>query len=186
MLTVFFFFQVASFVYPAIWAFYTVERFEWSPGMIGLSLAVYGLCFGLVQGLLVQPSITRYGHRRTVVIGLGLEAIMLVVVAFVTSGTVLLILIPLSALGAIGLPALQGIMSRRVSDDAQGELQGVLTSVGSLAAILAPLIMTRSFAYFTAPDTPFYAPGAPFLIAAFLMAISVVIFQMRKRTSVAS
>lgn len=186
LLAVFFFFQIANFVYPAVWAFYTVERYEWSPGMIGLSLAVYGLCFGLVQGLLVQPSITRFGHRRTVVIGLGLEAAMLVVVAFVTSGTLLLILIPLSALGAVGLPALQGIMSRRVSDDSQGELQGVLTSVGSLAAILAPLIMTRSFAYFTSPEAPVYAPGAPFLIAAVLMAISVLIFQMRKRSSVTS
>ncbi len=77
-------------------------------------------------------------------------------------------------------------MSRRVSDDAQGELQGVLTSVGSLAAILAPLVMTRSFAYFTSPEAPIYAPGAPFLIAAVLMAISVVIFQMRKRASVTS
>ncbi|MGH1575646.1 TCR/Tet family MFS transporter [Planktotalea sp.] len=186
LLTVFFFFQIANFVYPAVWAYYTVERFEWSPGMIGVSLAVYGLCFGLVQGFLVQPAINRFGHRRTVVIGLGLETVMLVVVAFITSGTLLLLLIPLNALGAIGLPALQGIMSRRVSNDAQGELQGVLTSVGSLSAILAPLIMTRSFAYFTASDTPIYAPGAPFLIAAVLMAISVVIFQMRKRASVAS
>lgn len=186
LLTVFFFFQIANFVYPVVWAYYSVERFEWSPGMIGLSLAIYGLCFGLVQGFLVQPSIRRFGHRGTVVIGLSLEALMLVIVAFVTSGTLLLVLIPFNALGAVGLPALQGLMSRRISNDAQGELQGVLTSVGSLAAILAPLIMTRSFAYFTAPDTPIYAPGAPFLIAAVLMAISVVIFQMRKRTSVMS
>lgn len=186
LMLVYFFFQIANIVYPSIWAFYTVERFEWSPGTIGLSLAIYGLSFGLVQGLLVQPSIRMFGHRRTVVIGLGLEAIMLFVVAFVTSGTLLLFLIPISALGAVGMPALQGIMSRRVANDAQGELQGVLTSVNSLSAIMAPLIMTRSFAYFTADDAPLYAPGAPFVIASVLMMISVVIFQMRRRTSVAS
>ncbi|MEN8934821.1 MAG: MFS transporter, partial [Planktotalea arctica] len=135
--------------------------------------------------LLVQPSIRRFGHRGTVVLGLGLEAVMLFVIAFVTSGTLLLILIPISALGAVGMPALQGIMSRRVADDAQGELQGVLTSVNSLSAIMAPLVMTRSFAYFTATGAPIYAPGAPFLIASVLMVVSVVIFQMRKRASVA-
>ncbi|WP_085307864.1 TCR/Tet family MFS transporter [Planktotalea arctica] len=185
LLVVYFFFQIANVVYPSIWAFYTLERFAWSPGMIGLSLAIYGISFGLVQGLLVQPSIRRFGHRGTVVLGLGLEAVMLFVIAFVTSGTLLLILIPISALGAVGMPALQGIMSRRVADDAQGELQGVLTSVNSLSAIMAPLVMTRSFAYFTAAGAPIYAPGAPFLIASVLMVVSVVIFQMRKRASVA-
>ena len=91
-----------------------------------------------------------------------------------------MLLIPLTALGAVGMPALQGIMSRRVSDDAQGEFQGVLTSVNSLAAIMAPLVMTRSFAYFTAPETPIYLPGAPFIIAGTLMMISVLVFQLRK------
>jgi DHA1 family tetracycline resistance protein-like MFS transporter len=48
------------------------------------------------------------------------------------------------------------------------------------------LVLTRSFAYFTEPDAPIYLPGAPFIIAAVLMLISVVIFQMRKRSSATS
>lgn len=186
LLLVYFFYQIGTVVYPSVWAFYGVERFEWSPSMIGVSLAVFGLCFAFVQGALVQPSIRRFGHRKTVVIGLALEATTLFIVAGITSGNILLLLIPFTALGAVGMPALQGIMSRRVSDDAQGEFQGVLTSVNSLAAILAPLVMTRSFAYFTAPEAPVYLPGAPFIIAGTLMMIAVVIFQMRKRSSAAS
>ncbi|WP_293450933.1 TCR/Tet family MFS transporter [Planktotalea sp.] len=186
LLLVYFFYQIGTVVYPSVWAFYGVERFEWSPSMIGVSLAVFGLCFAFVQGALVQPSIRRFGHRKTVVIGLALEATTLFIVAGITSGNILLLLIPFTALGAVGMPALQGIMSRRVSDDAQGEFQGVLTSVNSLAAIMAPLVMTRSFAYFTAPEAPVYLPGAPFIIAGTLMMIAVVIFQMRKRSSAAS
>jgi len=186
LLLVYFFYQVSSVVYPAVWSFFTAERFGWSPGIIGLSLAIFGISFALVQGLLVRPSIKRFGHRRTVIIGLILEAVALFLIAAIYSGDVLLWCIPFAALGAIGMPALQGIMSRRVSDDAQGELQGVLTSVNSLAAIIAPLVMTRSFAYFTGPETPVYLPGAPFIIAGVLMVISVVIFQMRRRASVAS
>lgn len=186
LLLVYFFYQIASVVYPSIWSFFTAERFDWSPGMIGLSLAIFGISFAFVQGALVKPSITRFGHRNTVLIGLGLEALAMLILGVIWSGFWLLILIPFSALGAIGMPALQGIMSRRVSDDAQGELQGVLTSVNSLAAILAPLVMTRTFAYFTAENAPIYLPGAPFLIATVLMVISFVIFQMRKGPSVAS
>lgn len=183
LLTVYFFYQVSSVVYPAVWSFFTAERFAWSPGMIGLSLAIFGISFGLVQGFLVAPSIKAFGHRKTVVIGLALEVVAMLIVAVVWSGTVLMILLPVSALGAVGLPALQGILSRRVPDDAQGELQGVLTSVNSLAAILAPLVMTQSFAYFTAPHAPIYLPGAPFMISAVLMVVALMIFQMRKRSS---
>ncbi|MEM9579500.1 MAG: TCR/Tet family MFS transporter [Pseudomonadota bacterium] len=186
LLLVYFFYQVASVVYPAIWSFFIVERFGWSPGMIGLSLAIFGLSFGLVQGLLVAPSIKRFGHRNTVLLGLILEALAMFILGVIWSGFWLLVLIPFSALGAIGMPALQGIMSRRVADDSQGELQGVLTSVTSLAAILAPLVMTRTFAYFTADTAPIYAPGAPFVIAGLLMCISILIFQLRKGPSVAS
>jgi DHA1 family tetracycline resistance protein-like MFS transporter len=186
LLLVYFFYQVSSVVYPAVWSFFTAERFAWSPGFIGLSLAIFGISFALVQGLLVAPSIKLMGHRKTVIVGLILEAAALALIAVIWSGNVLLWCIPFAALGAIGMPALQGIMSRRVSDDAQGELQGVLTSVNSLAAIIAPLVLTRSFAYFTEPDAPIYLPGAPFIIAAVLMLISVVIFQMRKRSSATS
>ena len=186
LLLVYFFYQVSSVVYPAVWSFFTAERFAWSPGTIGLSLAIFGISFALVQGLLVAPSIKLMGHRKTVIVGLILEAAALALIAVIWSGNVLLWCIPFAALGAIGMPALQGIMSRRVSDDAQGELQGVLTSVNSLAAIIAPLVLTRSFAYFTEPDAPIYLPGAPFIIAAVLMLISVVIFQMRKRSSATS
>ena len=186
LLLVYFFYQIGTVVYPSVWAFYGLERFDWSPSMIGVSLAIFGLCFAFVQGVLVQPSILRFGHRKTVVIGLALEATTLFIVAAITSGTLLLLLIPLTALGAVGMPALQGIMSRRVSDDAQGEFQGVLTSVNSLAAIMAPLVMTRSFAYFTAPETPIYLPGAPFIIAGTLMMISVLVFQLRKRAPTTS
>lgn len=180
LLTVYFFYQIATAVYAAIWPYFTTERFDWSPGTIGLSLAVYGIFFAIVQGLLVRPSIRFFGERRSVTIGLAIEFFSLVFLAFVTSAILLFAAIPVTALGAIGLPALQGIMSQRVSDDQQGELQGVLASVTSVATIIAPLAMTQTFAYFTNEGTPYYQPGAPFLLAAGLMAVSVAIFLRSK------
>jgi DHA1 family tetracycline resistance protein-like MFS transporter len=180
LLLVYFFYQVAAVVYPAIWPYFTTQRFDWSPGLIGVSLAVYGLAFALVQGLAVRPTIRIFGERRTVIIGLAVELASMVFLGFVASGTLLLLSIPLFAIGGVGLPALQGIMSRNVSNDSQGELQGVLTSVNSLAMILAPLAMTQTFAYFSQPHAPLYLPGAPFLLAAVLMLASLLVF-LRQR-----
>ncbi len=184
LMVVFFFYHVASVVYPAVWTYFTVERFDWSPSMIGFSLAVFGLSFAAVQGLAVKPSIKLMGYRNTVFVGIMLEVMALLIVAVIYSGQLLMWLLPVAALGAIGMPALQSIMSRRVSDDSQGELQGVLNSLMSLATIFAPLVLTRSFDYFTSDSAPFYAPGAPFAIAAVLMLVSAVIFQLRRGPSV--
>ena len=41
--------------------------------------------------------------------------------------------------------------------------------MNAIAMITAPLIMTTTFATFTGPDAPVFAPGAPFLLAALLM-----------------
>ncbi|MDV4145773.1 MULTISPECIES: TCR/Tet family MFS transporter [Shimia] len=175
LLWVHFLFQVATAVYPAIWAFFTAERLGWSPGMIGLSLALYGLGFAIVQGTLVDPAIRLLGHRGTVRAGLFIELASLIFLGLVTSPVLVLAVIPFSALGAVGMPALQGMLSRRTPDNAQGELQGVMASLAALALIVSPLAMTQTFALFTRPDAALYAPGAPFLLAAALMACAVAV-----------
>ena len=133
----------------------------------------------IVQGALVRPAIRVMGERMTVIFGLSVEVVSLVILGLVTSGTAVLLLIPITAIGAVGAPALHGILSRLTPDNAQGELQGVLTSVTSVAMILAPVVMTQTFAAFTGVGAPVYMPGAPFLFAAVLMAVSLVLFRRR-------
>ncbi|MEO1790561.1 MAG: tetracycline resistance MFS efflux pump, partial [Pseudomonadota bacterium] len=103
--------------------------------------------------------------------------------AFVTSGTVALILVPLTALGAVVVPALQGLVSKSVGDDEQGEVQGLLSSAMSVAMILSPLLMTNTFYLFTREGAPVYLPGAPFLVSMVLMGVCAVIFLQRQRAT---
>ena len=84
--------------------------------------------------------------------------------------------------GALAIPALRGIMANQVPDDAQGELQGAITSVMSLTAIGAPLLMTQLFGYFTSPDAPVQFPGAPFVTAAASILVGLLVFG-RTRTA---
>ncbi len=183
LLIVFFTYQIASAVYPSIWPYFIIERFSWSESMIGLSLTAYGISYAVVQAAFIGPTIKWFGNRRTVIIGLTLEVVALVYLGVISNGILLFIGIPIAALASIGLPALQGIMSRRVAADAQGELQGVSASLTSLAHIIAPLVMTQTFAYFSEDFAPLYLPGAPFLLAAILMIFSLLIFlRSRKAT----
>ncbi|MDJ0822256.1 MAG: TCR/Tet family MFS transporter [Paracoccaceae bacterium] len=175
-LVIFFLYQVAFMVYPAVWAYFGKARFGWDAGMIGLSLGLFGIMMAVVQGGLIRVILARLGERGTVIYGLTFDIFAFGALAIVTSGTIALILTPLAALGAVVTPALQGIMSRTVGPQRQGELQGALTSASSLAMILSPMLMTSVFAAYTQPGADPYFPGAPFLVSVGLVVIALVVF----------
>ncbi len=185
LLAMFFLYQVAFMVYPAVWAFFGTARFGWEPRMIGLSLAAFGVAMALVQGGLIRVILRVLGERKTVFYGLVFNLFAFLALGLVTSGTLAMILTPLTALGAVVTPALQGIMSRTAPDDAQGELQGVISSTASLAMVVSPLIMTQVFAVFTAPGAAVFMPGAPFLVSSLLMLACMAVFVVRPRAAVA-
>lgn len=181
LVVVYFIYSVAIYVYPAIWAFFTQARFGWSAGMIGVSLGVFGFSMALVQGVLIRPVLRFAGERMTVVLGHVFDCIALAVLGFTGSGMLALMFTPVSALGALVSPALTGIMSKMVADDAQGELQGVLTAAHALAAMVSPLVMTSVFALGMNGGLGFTLPGLPFLLALGLMAAGLAAFLIASR-----
>ena len=181
MLVVYLIYAIATAVYAAVWPFFTAERFGWSPAMIGVSLTIYGVCFAIVQGALVKPAIKRFGEYKTVVIGFGFEMFGLLLMSVMTNGTILLGLIPIAALGVIGQPALQAILSVGTSDDSQGVLQGVVASLSAISMIIAPVSMTWVFSTFTEESAAIYYPGAPFAVSALLLALGLYIFVRKGR-----
>jgi len=168
--------SLAFFVYPSVWAYFGKLQFGWGPGMIGLSLGAFGIGIAIVQGLLMRPILNKIGERNAVVLGLSVDVLAFIMLGFVTNGWIALALTPFTALGSIAGPALQGIMSRTAADNQQGELQGALISINAVATIMAPLLMTQLFFYFTHESAPAYLPGAPFLFSAVLTFGAVLIF----------
>lgn len=184
LLWVYFLYSVSIYVYPAIWAYFTTERFGWSPQMIGLSLGIYGIGMAAVQGGLIRPATRYLGERITIIFGMAFGIISFLLLTLLTNGFIALMLIPITALGAVVTPALQALTSRATPDSQQGELQGVLTSLHALSMVLSPLAMTSVFAYFVRPGTAYYLPGAPFLLAMLLMFVGFAMF-LRSRPQVA-
>ena len=175
-LLVFLLYSISTAVYAAIWPYFTAERFSWSPGMIGLSLTVYGLCFAFIQGVLVQPTINLIGRYNTVLLGFGTEIVAMVLIAIITNGWFLIALTPLASLGVIGQPALTALMSDQVDERNQGSLQGVISSLTALSMIITPLSMTWILAQFSNQSSEIYFPGAPFIASAILLTICVLVF----------
>ncbi len=182
LLLIFFLIQIAFAVYPAIWSFYGIERFGWDPTLIGISLACYGVMLAFIQGWFIRFILKYLTEKQTVIFGFFFEVIGFLGYGFIEEQIYAFILIPISALGAVGIPALQGIMSRIAAPNQQGELQGLLTSLTSLAFILSPLIMTGVFYLFVDPEFPIYLPGAPFLCSAFVGMVCFGLIQFVKES----
>ncbi len=182
-----FIYSIGHFVYPAIWSFYAKEAHGWSNAEIGISLAIVGVGFALVQGWLIRLILARLGEMRTAVFGFCISSVSLVGLAFASESWMVYAMLPVAALGAVVTPALTAIMTNLTGDDAQGELQGALSSVGAVTLIISPLLMTQLFSTFTKAGMSLYFPGAPFLAAALLMMIALVAFRFgMRRTGMSS
>ena len=183
LLLVFLLFTIGTSIYAAIWPFFTVERFNWSPGMIGISLTIYGVCFAVVQGVLVRPAIKIWGEKKTIIIGFCFEFSAMVTFAFLTDGKILIILIPLASLGVLAQPAIQAILSKSVGDDRQGAIQGVASSLNAIAMVITPITMTWILAVFSDKTAKYYFPGMPFLFSALMVLLCLFIISRRKPAS---
>ncbi len=149
IISVFFIFSATGESYGVCWALWGEDAFHWNGLWIGLSLGAFGVCQTLAQALLPGPAVRVLGERAAILTGVASVCAALTIMAFVTTGWMVFAIMPVFALGGIGMPALQSLATRLVDETEQGQLQGVLASVVSLASIVAPLgfsslyLMTR-------------------------------------------
>ncbi len=138
-------FAFVGTIYSTIWVLFVQDKFTWSVGMVGLSLTAYGLFQAASSALLSGPVNSWLGEKKTVLFGLFIEMIALVFIAFIGQWWMLFILIPLFAIGDVGGPAMQSLLTSKIGEDEQGKLQGVLMSLSSLAAVIGPIFFTAIY-----------------------------------------
>jgi DHA1 family tetracycline resistance protein-like MFS transporter len=175
LLGLFFF---ASSVYPAIWPFWGIARFGWSETVIGLTLAAFGIVAAVTQGALSGPLVARFGEHRVVLWGLVFAVVAAVGYGLAWSLPVVLVLLVIHAPEGLVHPVLTAILSQSVPEDAQGQLQGGASSVSNLAMLFGTLFFSQVFAVMTAEGTPPERAGWPFLVAALILLIVLVLFAL--------
>jgi DHA1 family tetracycline resistance protein-like MFS transporter len=168
-----FWWNLAGMVYPVAWSWFTIAAFDWSPGQIGASLTWVGGIMALSQIFLVGRLVKRFGERRAAEIGILFATLGFVVDAIVPKGWMLYPAMLIIAAQAAVMPAMSGLMSRRVPHDQQGELQGFSGSVAAIGSVLAPAIYNPALAWFIGPAAPFRFPGIVFAIATVMGGIAL-------------
>lgn len=171
----FFLIYLAAQAVQGNWNFFTIYRFKWTEGMVGMSLAVVGLLVGAVQAGLVRVVTPKLGNNRSIYLGLLLYSVGLILFAFATKGWMMFAFLLPYCLGGIAGPSLQATLAQHVPPNQQGELQGALASLMSLTTIIGPLIMNNLFTFFTSKKAPFHFPGISFLLGSFFMICSLLI-----------
>ena len=165
--------QIAHTVLPSVYVLYAGYRYGWNELAIGLSLAFVGLASVLTRWFIVGPAVVRLGERNAIMLGFTAGIAGFLIIALVPDGLWAMICIVPLALWSIADPALQGMMTRLVGQDEQGRLQGANVSVQSIAQLIGPFLFTLTFASFIGTSSPWTMPGAPFLLAAVLLVLTL-------------
>lgn len=201
LIFILFLFATAHTVYPTTYSFSTMEGLGWSTGDVGWSLGAFGIASIIVQGGLIRIIIPKVGMFWAGIIGMASAVIAYTMMGSANHGWIIYAAGPFAALAGLYNPAINNMMSSRISASEQGELQGAIGAAQGLALMIGPFLMAGMFWYFgdqeskanfgleTFPAniirmgqhaladtaTP-YVPGAPFLLAALLAVIGMVTF----------
>ena len=161
---------------PAVFSYYVMFKFHWTPQLVGYALMAVGALMAVVYGGLVRLVIPKIGETAAVYLGLICGATGFAGYAFATeSWEMFAWMVPFALMGFV-MPALNAIMSKMVGPTEQGELQGALACIGSLTSIAAPPLLTNLFAYFSSGRAPVYFPGAAFFAASVFLVLAALVF----------
>jgi len=158
---------------PSCFVLYADYRYGWGEGRIGAVLATVGVAMAVVQALLVAPMVRAFGERRAVLLGMALGVVSLAVFGGAPTGAIFMVGVPFVALWGIAGPAMQTLLTRRVGASEQGRLQGALGSLRGIGGMIGPVLFTQAFAAAIRPHVAVRVPGAPYLLAAALLAVGM-------------
>ncbi len=135
-----FMFTMAAQAFPSVYNYFTIEVFNFSSSQIGRTLGLFGIVFALFQAFGVGP-LGQALHRNAVVV-LGMLAAVIAFGGIAFTGPHaeiwVYVYIVIGAISGLAAPAINGVLSRQVPDNAQGELQGAVNAANSLATNIGP------------------------------------------------
>ena len=177
-LIILFVFHFATMVYPTVWSFWLREVFGWEAALIGLSLAAYGVGAALSQSVVLGFLVKRFGDYRTLWFALICCCIALLGYGFTNAAWMVFGIMALACLGDMTMPIATAMSANLADEDRQGVVQGVIASMGSINAVIAPLVVTWIFQTFTAEGASIHFPGAPYL---FGLALTILVLPLVPR-----
>ena len=78
-------------------------------------------------------------------------------------------------------PIMTAMLTKRVPEDAQGELQGGISAITNLAMLVGTVFYALIFAHFMAPGRAWQSPDMAYFVATGFMAVTTLLFLMLMR-----
>ncbi|TCT25292.1 TCR/Tet family MFS transporter [Thermomonas haemolytica] len=165
----------AHYVYPSTFVLFADAAFGWKERQAGYVLAAVGVLSVIVNVAVVGRLVKALGERRALLLGLSCGTLGFLLYGLAGQGWLFLLGLPISALWAVAGPATMALITRQVPANEQGRIQGSLSSLVSLAGIVAPATFAGAFGFFISPQAPLRLPGVAFLLAAGLLALAALV-----------
>lgn len=155
------------------WVLFTTYKFQWTSFEAGQSLALLGVMTAVVQAGVIRAIISRFGEKKTIIVGLTFSVIGFLLYAFASQGWMMYWAIALNGFDYAVKPTVQGLVSTQVSAQEQGAIQGALASQTALTTVIGPLVATNLFGYFTSASAPFRLPEVAFFLGSLLFGLAL-------------
>ena len=155
------------------WVLFTSYKFKWTTIEVGTSLALLGVVTALVMAILIQTMISRFGERKTIIIGLTSSLIGYLLYAVASEGWMIYLIIFLNGFDFVVKPTAQGLLSNQLSSQEQGMLSGALASLAACTSVIGPLVATNLFGYFIGTNAPFHFPEVALILGSLLFGIAL-------------
>lgn len=167
--------QSANYVLLTLFPLFVRDRFHWTPGWIGLTLAITAICAGFVQAVLTSVFVKGFGERVTIAVALACGSVGFAIFGFAETSNAFVIGVPIVTLWGMAVAATQALMSRCVESYEQGKLQGANMGLASVAGMIAPVAFGWLYTEFTGPLQAWRLPGAPFVGASLILVLALVL-----------
>lgn len=162
---------LAGSVHPSIWTLYTERKFGWTSWQVGMSLSFVGLVFGIGQGVFTKKLVPKWGEINSLKVGMVFYFVGYIFYGLVSEGWMIYLVILFSSLSGLAMPCLQSLMTKQIPANQQGELQGGLVSLSSIASVCAPLLYATTFNWAISNSESKSIYGLPYYIAALTVLI---------------
>jgi MFS family permease len=144
----------------AVFGLWTAHNFGWSTHEVGLTFIAVGLTGFTVQILLIGRANRRFGEARVIVGGLAVLATSMLLQPLLRDPVAAVVLMSTLMAGhSIAFPTAGALISRSISPDVQGSVNGLLMASNALGRIIVPPIFGAIYSI-GGPDWPYYACAA--------------------------
>jgi len=168
--------QLAHIVYPAVWSYMAIAAYHFDTRQVGFALAVVGLSSALMQGFGLRRLVPWLGEKRAVMLGVGAQAVASVLYVVARNTGMVYFAIAVGAAEGLVQPSMSALNSRAVDARSQGELQGAVQSIGSIAQIVGPPLYAQTLAHCSGASAWIDLPMMPMLLSAAIGVVALGLF----------